>query len=187
MLDYIKGQIEDLKDNSIVIESGCFGFNIIVSKNTIFKLKIGDIVKIYTYLSLSENDIKLYGFLDKSEKKVFEKLICVNGIGPKAAINVLSCCSPSQFLTYIVTDDLNSLTNIHGIGKKTAQRIVIELKDKVKNEEISYTLSSDKGSSDLMQALMSLGYSVSEITKILPDTDGMSLNDAIKHALKELS
>lgn len=199
MIKYIKGILEQNSENSIVIENNGIGYNIWVSSQTLNIMPPrGSTVKIYTYLWVKEDDLSLYGFLTIEELNMFNLLITVSGVGPKGALSILSALSPSQAALAIVTDDVKSLSRGQGIGKKIAQRIALELKDKVKTESIvemsnnletEYTRESTGERQDAIEALISLGFNRSEAVKAVMETanDNMNSSEIIKLSLKRLS
>ena len=196
MFSYIKGKLVSKLVNYIIVEVGGIGFKIFMSTSSISKLNENEEVKIHTYMQVKEDDISLYGFITSEELRMFELLISVSGIGAKSAITMLSSITPSSFALAIVSNDIKSLTKIPGIGNKTAQRIVLELKDKLKteesisndNEEIIVAIKDDNKSSEAVQALKVLGYTNSEIEKVLGkiDTNSMTVEDIIRTALINL-
>lgn len=196
MFSYIKGKLVSKLVNYIIVEVGGIGFKIFMSTSSISKLNENEEVKIHTYMQVKEDDISLYGFITSEELRMFELLISVSGIGAKSAITMLSSITPSSFALAIISNDIKSLTKIPGIGNKTAQRIVLELKDKLKteesisndNEEIIVAIKDDNKSSEAVQALKVLGYTNSEIEKVLGkiDTNSMTVEDIIRTALINL-
>lgn len=196
MFSYIKGKLVSKLVNYIIVEVGGIGFKIFMSTSSISKLNENEEVKIHTYMQVKEDDISLYGFITSEELRMFELLISVSGIGAKSAITMLSSITPSSFALAIISNDIKSLTKIPGIGNKTAQRIVLELKDKLKteesisndNEEIIIAIKDDNKSSEAIQALKVLGYTNSEIEKVLGkiDTNSMTVEDIIRTALINL-
>lgn len=196
MFSYIKGKLVSKLVNYIIVEVGGIGFKIFMSTSSISKLNENEEVKIHTYMQVKEDDISLYGFITSEELRMFELLISVSGIGAKSAITMLSSITPSSFALAIISNDIKSLTKIPGIGNKTAQRIVLELKDKLKteesisndNEEIIFAIKDDNKSSEAVQALKVLGYTNSEIEKVLEkiDTNSMTVEDIIRTALINL-
>ena len=132
MIHYIKGQYAGTFNGGVVIETAGMGYEIFVPENsTVYLLNDGDIVKLYTKMVLREDDVSLYGFSQKEGLELFEKLITVNGVGAKAALSIMSAMSITDVRKAIAFDDSAMLTKANGIGKKTAQRIVLELKDKM--------------------------------------------------------
>mgnify|MGYP004727319447 FL=1 len=197
MYAYIKGTLEEKSTDSIVVETAGIGYKIYVSEHTMAKLgEIGEKVKIYTHYHVREDNISLYGFMSNEELKMFELLLQVSGIGAKTAIAMLSNITPSKFALAIISNDLKTLTNIPGIGNKSAQRMVLELKDKLKtqtaiedDEEETTPNDNSESINEAVQALQILGYNKSEISKVFDkfDTHNLSTEDLIKEALKRLA
>lgn len=200
MYSYIKGSLEEKMSNYIVVENGGIGYKIFMSKTAIGH--VGEIrakVKIFTHYHVREDEISLYGFLTNEELKMFELLLSVSGVGAKSAISMLSNISPSEFAVSIVNNDITKLTKVPGIGKKSAQRIVLELKDKlkaeqelVKGEEFSENdeeIDESREVEEAVSALQILGYNRKEIQKVLLKFDykSMSLEDIIRIGLKYLA
>ena len=168
-----------------------------ICKRKIEKLgELGDTVKVYTYYYVREDNISLYGFTSNEELRMFELLLSVSGIGAKSANSMLSEISPSSFALAVITDDVSKLVKIPGVGKKTAARIILELKDKLKtesaieaNEEINVVLEKDTNASEAIAALQVLGYTRREIENVLQkiDTKNLGLEEIIKQALKYLA
>jgi Holliday junction DNA helicase RuvA len=197
MYAYIKGTLEEKSTDSIVVETAGIGYKIYVSEHTMAKLgEIGEKVKIYTHYHVREDNISLYGFMSNEELKMFELLLQVSGIGAKTAIAMLSNITPSKFALAIISNDLKTLTKIPGIGNKSAQRMVLELKDKLKtqtaiedDEEETTPNDNSESINEAGQALQILGYNKSEISKVFDkfDTHNLSTEDLIKEALKRLA
>ena len=197
MYAYIKGTLEEKSTDSIVVETVGIGYKIYVSEHTMAKLgEIGEKVKIYTHYHVREDNISLYGFMSNEELKMFELLLQVSGIGAKTAIAMLSNITPSKFALAIISNDLKTLTKIPGIGNKSAQRMVLELKDKLKtqtaiedDEEETTPNDNSESINEAGQALQILGYNKSEISKVFDkfDTHNLSTEDLIKEALKRLA
>ena len=195
MFRYIKGTIEMKLAQSVVVECGGVGFEMAVPQNSrLYLAPEGSEVTVFTYMSVREDDISLFGFDDEDGLLLFEKLITVNGIGAKAAMAILSAMPASEVKKAIVFEDADMLTRANGIGKKTAQRIVLELKDKMKDITVEdlpgADIAPDASSSDKQQAtdaLMALGYSRTEAAAALVGAeDGLSVEDYIKIALKNM-
>ena len=198
MISYIKGTVEQMTDSSVVIECGGIGYQILVSVATLAKLSGKAHVKVYTYMQVREDGITLYGFLDHEEIQMFHRLITVNGLGPKIAMGMLGAVTPSQIMLAIVTDDVNALSKAPGIGKKTAQRIILDLKDKIKTEDAvagmavspqeSLRVSSGE-KQDAIDALIALGYGRSDAVKAVMEVavEGLSAEQIIKNALRKLN
>ena len=197
MFAYVKGSLEEKMSNYVVIETMGIGYKIFMSKTAIGRVgEIGDTVKIYTHYHVREDDISLYGFLTNEELKMFELLISVSGVGAKSAIAMLSNISTSDFALSIINNDITKLTKVPGIGNKSAQRIVLELKDKLKaereiakTEETEKTIEADENIEEAISALQILGYNRKEIEKAFAQFDyqTMSIEDIIRNALKFLA
>ncbi|MBR3132818.1 MAG: Holliday junction branch migration protein RuvA [Clostridia bacterium] len=202
MFAYLKGSLEEKSTNFVVIDVGGVGYKVFMSASSIDKIgELGNVVKVHTHYHVREDDISLYGFLSNEELKMFELLLSVSGIGAKSAITMLSNITPSAFAVAVISNDIKSLTKIPGVGTKSAQRIVLELKDKLKNEdaiskgdgnEVATTVESvdtSANSSDAFAALIMLGYSRPEVNKAIEkiDTSSLSTEDIIKVALKYLA
>lgn len=197
MYAYIKGTLEEKTKDSIVIDVGGIGYRIYLSEQSMAKLgELGENIKVYTHYHVREDNISLYGFLSNEELKMFELLIQVSGIGAKTAITMLSNITPSQFAIAIISNDIRTLTKIPGVGNKSAQRMVLELKDKLKTddaitktEEVKENVVSNENTEEAVQALQILGYNKNEINKILDKLDlkGLSTEEIIKLALKQLA
>lgn len=191
MYSYIKGTVEEIYIDSIVVENNGIGYKINVSSNTIMNLQVGEDTKIYTKLIVREDDMSLCGFVSREELKMFELLTSVSKIGPKVALSILSFASPAQLGAYILSEDIGKLSKAPGVGKKTAERIVLELKDKVDKNNIEFepTLLSQKptliSQDESVDALVALGYTLSESKEAVQKCkkDGMNTEAIIKKAL----
>ena len=194
----IEGIISDIDVNQVVVECSGIGFLLNVSSYTLSNLKSGTRQKLYISESIGENNFDLYGFYSKVEKKFFDMLISVSGIGPKAAIAILSYNTPDALSSAIMNNDEKALCAAPGIGKKTAQRVILELKDKIDkiNPGVVYTdfapasTSTDrKAVNDAVSALTVLGFSNSEIRSVLASADvsGMTTEQIIKFVLKNFN
>ena len=198
MFAYIKGSLEMKFKNYLVIDVGGLGYKIFMSENAINNIgEIGDIIKVYTYYRVREDDISIYGFKTQEELKMFELLLSVSGVGAKSALVILSTIQPSDFAIAIISNNVKLLTQIPGIGTKSAQRIILELKDKLKAEQDEEKLESKKETSskineniqEAISALMVLGYTKKDIEKAFEhlDINNLSLEDLIKKGLILLS
>ena len=191
MYSYIKGTVEEIYIDSIVVENNGIGYKINVSSNTIMNLQVGEATKIYTKLIVREDDMSLCGFVSREELKMFELLTSVSKIGPKVALSILSFASPAQLGAYILSEDIGKLSKAPGVGKKTAERIVLQLKDKVDKNNIEFepTLLSQKptliSQDESVDALVALGYTLSESKEAVQKCkkDGMNTEAIIKKAL----
>lgn len=197
MISYIKGKLEIKSKDYIVIEVGGIGYKIFMSETAINELEKGAEVKVFTYMRVREDDISLYGFLNNEELVTFELLISVGGVGAKSAITILSNITPSKFALAVITNDVNTLKKLPGIGAKTAARIILELKDKMKteqsieenkNEEIKEAIVLDNKANDAVEALCVLGYTRKDVEKVLSniDTNKLTVEEIIKQGLKYL-
>ena len=200
MFAYIKGTLEAKGNDSVIVEAGGIGYRIFTALSTINNIgQIGSQVKVYTHYYVREDLVALYGFFTMEELGMFEMLITVSGVGPKAAISMISTLSPSRFALAVVSQDTKSLTKAQGIGSKMAQRIILELKDKISKEQltannlggdsINVEIGSDSALSEAVSALMVLGYSSFEATNSVSRvyTEGMGVEELIMKALKSLS
>lgn len=195
MYEYIKGNFKSIEKEYIVIECGNIGYKIFTSGSTISNMPaIDQPVKIYTHQIVREDFIGLYGFLTKEEISMFNLLISINGVGPKAALSLMSIANVSTLKYAIITDDDKLITKAPGIGKKTAQRIILELKDKINLGEaiekgvVIDQIDMDNGKlSEAVGALMALGYSDKEAEKAVEKADrSKSVEEIIKQCLKIL-
>ncbi len=201
MYQYIKGSIEGKANNYVVIETYGIGYKIFMSETAIEKIgEIGEQVKVYTHYHVREDDISLYGFLTNEELKMFELLISVSGVGAKSALVMLSNIAPSSFALAVLANDTSKLVKIQGIGAKTAARIILELKDKLKteqaittntkeNKEIKEAIDYDDKVTEAISALQVLGYNRKEIEKAFEkvDKEKLSVEDLIRKGLTLLS
>ncbi|MCL1829023.1 MAG: Holliday junction branch migration protein RuvA [Oscillospiraceae bacterium] len=196
MFYHIEGEVTDTAPYLAVIDCSGVGYAVSTSVNTLSKLKKGERAKLYTYLHVREDCFDLYGFATLNEKRLFEMLISVSGVGPKASISILSSGTPERIAMAIIQADELVFTAAPGIGKKTAQRIILELKDKVSKETEDIIFPSDKTTAvlrggklnDASQALAVLGYNPAEIANALSgfEEDGHSLEEMIKEALRKM-
>lgn len=196
MISFIKGQLVNIQKGSIVVENNGIGYNIFIPETVISALpQVGHDVMIHTYFLVKEDAMNLYGFIDKNDLEIFKLLITVNGIGPKGALAILSTITSDELRFAILSGDSKAISKAPGVGNKTAQRLIIELKDKIdivsSDDQIANTIrinDDDDNISEAIQALVALGYSQTEayksVTKI--DVSGMSVEDIIKAALKNL-
>jgi len=191
MFEYLNGIVTEKGEDYIIVEIGGIGYKVYVSANTISDVMIQNKAKIYTHLHVKEDEFILYGFSNKAELKLFKLLISVKSVGPKAALSLLSCFKPNDLLLAIGTKDAKSLKQVPGIGEKTAERIILELRDKI-NVDLDLPNGDNatlNNMSEVIEALISLGYSYSEAANafsMIEDKE-KSLNDLIKEALKQLS
>ena len=202
MFSYIRGSLAEVYGDRIVIETGDIGYDISVPLSVIEKLpSIGSELKVYTYLQVKEDVLSLFGFLNRHDLEMFRQLIGVNGIGPKGALGILSALSPDSLRMAIISGDAKSISRAPGVGAKTAQRIILDLKDKVKSEDILEEVFAenipDAGMSqagaaarEAVDALVALGYSSMEAAKAVKKvevTGNMTAEDILKASLKYLA
>lgn len=189
MYDYIKGKLARKAESYAVVEANGVGYKIITTKSSLANVKDGE-VTFYTYLYVREDIFDLYGFSTIEERSAFELLISVNGVGPKAAVAILSCVTASELAIAIVTDQPKVITAAQGVGNKMAQKIILELKDKIKNQDIKpsgYSAPANVQEDDTVNALVALGYSQAEIMNALRDVpQEYSVEEKIKYGLKNL-
>lgn len=193
MYYYIKGELVLKQDNFAVIDNSGIGYKVYTSQTTLNSLN-GGTVTFYTYLHVREDIFDLYGFADKDELSMFLQLLSVSGVGPKAALAVLSVMTPSQLVCAIITNDVKPIVKASGVGAKMAQRIILELKDKIKNSDIVPESIADEqiniqtdGMSEAVSALIVLGYSEREAKNAVAKIDPQfGTEKIIKLALAEL-
>jgi len=193
MFYYIDGKVTVLKQNMAVLDVNGVGYALHISLNTLSDLKMGERAKLFTYLQVREDVFELYGFSTQSELDCFNLLLEVSGVGPKAALSVLSGVSPSQLTLSIATGDEKALTRVSGIGKKTAQRIILELKDKIAKQSndmdvvmpTNNVTVSTGAYEDAVSGLLKLGCTQSEISSMLKGVslEGMTAEEIIRTAL----
>ena len=198
MLYHIEGVVSELGPGLAVIDCGGIGFGMAVTAYTLAGLKAGEKAKLFVAESIGENNFDLFGFLDKNERRCFEMLTSVSGIGPKAAMSILSHNTPEGLALAIMSNNEKALTVAPGIGKKIAQRVILELKDKVSREVSSVDFStpsitqtapsSSSAVSDALTGLGVLGYSSAEIAPVLKklDTGSMTAEQIIRAVLKQM-
>lgn len=200
MYYYVNGTVAEIGPNLAVIDCGGVGYACATTNYTLAQLKKGEKAKLYTYLHVREEIFDLYGFASQAELSSFKMLISVSGVGPKAALAILSSGTPDQLALSIVTGDEKALTGVPGIGKKIAQRIILELKDKLARESAATGLDFSGGNAgkadsftskagEAAAALSVLGYSAQEAAAALKglDTDALSLEELIRQALKRMA
>lgn len=204
MFYYVNGKLSILDTTFAVIDAGGVGYKMTISQNTYnampphHSVSEAPTVRLYSYMAVREDGVELFGFISEDELNAFKMLITVSGVGPKAAISILSHLSPAKLAIAICSEDKKSISQANGIGPKTAARIILELKDKLKNQFTDEALSEEPqiasvvkaGSklSDAQDALTVLGYSRNEALSVLKgiDTEAYELDEIIKLALKKL-
>lgn len=202
MISYVKGELAEVGEEQIVVETGGMGFNIRVPGTVLNSLpQIGCPVKIYTHFRVSEDAMQLYGFLTRDDLEIFRQLLGVSGVGPKAALGVLSVLSADDLRFAVLSDDAKAISKAPGLGPKTAKKIILELKDKLSLEDAMEKKNANYAESavgstfanaadEAVQALVALGYSSSEALKVVRRIEGTETMDAesiLKQALRQMS
>ena len=197
MFYYLNGVVAEMEANLAVIDCGGVGYACATTNYTLSQLKKGERAKLYTYMNVREDAVELFGFASQSELHSFKLLLGVSGVGPKAALSILSANTPANLAMAVVMGDEKALTAAPGIGKKIAQRIILELKDKLAKEQSSFSGDTgailpvavpDDKTREAGAALAVLGYSASEVTAALKgiDMDALPLEEIIRQALKRM-
>ncbi len=196
MFYYLNGTVTVLDGNLAVIDCGGVGYACRTTNYTLSRLQLGKTAKLYTYCNIREDAFDIYGFSTREEMTCFEQLLGVSGVGPKAALAILSVVSPDQFLLAVMTQDDKTLTMAQGVGKKMAQRILLELKDKVAGQQLELTGASiadapalhGSKAAEATAALAGLGYSTAEIGAALKgvDVEALPLEEIVRQALRAM-
>ncbi len=201
MIAFVNGIIDDIAEDNVVIDVGGIGYNVKISADTASRLPgLGEPVKLYTYTSVREDAFLLYGFLTRGDLEIFKKLITVNGIGPKGGLSILSVMDADDLRFAIMSGDSKAISKAPGIGAKTAQRVILDLKDKIRIDDTMISREIDSYSENLMAAdsaqkqeavaaLASLGYGQTESLKAVNSIEGIEKMDSgaiLKAALKKL-
>lgn len=190
MIAYLKGEVIHQEDKFIILNTGNVGYKVSVTSDTILVCGEGTQIALFIYTAVRENSIDLFGFINKEELSFFELLLDVSGIGPRSALSIIGLAPIETVKSAIATGDVAYLNKVSGIGKKTAEKIIIELRDKLQNyKNVDGASSTLREEGDILEALKSLGYSHNEardaLKQIPPSTEGT--NARIKEALKILS
>ena len=201
MIAFVKGTIDDITEENVVIDTGNIGYNVKISTGTAALLPgIGAEVKLYTYTSVREDAFNLFGFLSRDDLEIFKKLITVNGIGPKGGLAILSVMSADNLRFAIMSGDAASIAKAPGIGKKTAERVILDLKDKVSLEDTlihrqmqetsqAPGMADQHAANEAVEALVALGYSAADAlhaVKSVQVTEDMDVEALLKLALKNM-
>jgi len=196
MIAHIEGIVAEKNTDSIVLDAGGVGYELNASAATLSACpRTGEKLKLYAYLAVREDAMELFGFATREEKKMFMRLIGVSGIGPRTALGVLGALSVHDLSVALVTGDANALAKAPGIGKKTAQRLVLELKDKVDSDEltatgvqVSFVPAAKSAEAEAIEALTALGYTSAEAAKAISGVAGQSdsTNELVRLALRRL-
>lgn len=200
MISFVKGPVAEIFEDTVVIDNGNMGMEVHVPVSVLESLPgIGVETKLYTYFQVREDAMCLYGFLNRQDLLMFKQLISVNGIGPKGALGVLSALSPEALRRAIVSGDAKAISKAPGVGTKTAQRIILDLKDKINMDDIlpapalnqkKTEAFSDDTAGEAARALTALGYSSGEAARavrLVEITDSMTVEDVLKASLKHLA
>ncbi|MBE7035433.1 MAG: Holliday junction branch migration protein RuvA [Ruminococcaceae bacterium] len=195
MIAFISGTVAAIEDNAAIIDTGAVGYRVYMSPYGLSALSKGEHATIHTYLKVAEDAMDLYGFLSDEELSMFRRIISVSGAGPKAGLAILSVLRPSEFALAVVTNDFKTITRAQGVGPKLAQKIVLELKDKLENGDF-IKASGDSpvamplptsGNNEAVEALCALGYSQAEASRAVSQVNCETVSDAIREALKILA
>lgn len=201
MISYIKGELTELFEDGIVLETGGIGYNIRVPGSVLDRLpSVGNVIKIYTYLYVKEDAMNLFGFLSRDDLSVFKLLLNVSGIGPKGALAVLSSLNTDDLRFAVLSEDVKTISSVPGIGPKTAKRLIIELKDKLKLAEVFEAAIENKkkeekqtdvlfAKNEAVEALVALGYSSAQAMKAVQQVEEPQEKDSeqiLKEALKKM-
>ena len=202
MITYLRGEVAGVYEGRVVLDVNGIGFQIFISTRYAADMpRPGEEIRIHTYMSVSEDAIRLYGFLSEDDLNVYKTMISVSGIGPKAALGILGALSANEIRFAVFSDDYKAISKAPGVGPKTAKKLILELKDKLKledalgdiqqNEELTSeraaAAASDAEMNDAVQALVALGYSGTEALRAVRKvkiTDDMHTQDVLKQALK---
>lgn len=205
MFSYIRGPLTEVTEDMIVVETGGIGWNIHVPLSVLEQLpRVGEEVRVYTSFQVREDAMTLYGFLTRQDLQMFRQLLGVNGIGPKAALGILSALKPDDLRLAIVSEDSRAIARAPGIGPKTAKRVILDLKDKISMEDIlpagygvgvesagaASVSGMDGAGKEAIEALVALGYSMSEAARAVRQveiTDDMTAEAVLKASLKYLA
>ncbi|MCR5143791.1 MAG: Holliday junction branch migration protein RuvA [Lachnospiraceae bacterium] len=196
MYSYISGELVDVENDYIVVDNNGIGYQLFVSLSTKYHVPaIGQDVKVYTYLNVKEDDMQLFGFLTKEELGLFKLLITVNGIGPKNALGILGTLEPADLRFAIMAEDAKAIAKAPGVGPKSAQRVIIDLRDKIESVEISGVSNTAVSSlntmkRDVIDSLENMGYSSSQVLKAMDElniSDDDNIEDVLKQVLVKLA
>jgi len=192
MFDYIIGTVQDKRDGIVVVEAYGVGYEIAVPSSCVTELEIGKTAKIFTYLAVREDDVSLYGWTDRSQKTMFLRLITISGVGPKLAQSILAGMNAGDLALCISRGDTQAITRIKGVGKKTGERIVLELRDRISKEYgtdggiVASFITSGSKADEAVLALMGLGFGRSEAEGNVAAVydEGMTTEDIVFRALR---
>ncbi len=187
MIGYLQGQIIDLQHRSALIKTSDLGYIVYLTEHALSSLNIGDEVKLKTHLIVREDVLDLYGFIENEELIFFKLLVNISGIGPKSALSILSIAPPETLRQAILSENISYLTKVSGIGRKSAEKIILELRDKIGTLPHDQSKIS-KNDNDAVDALIALGYNISDIRNIFKQITGedTTVDEKIKIAIKKL-
>lgn len=193
MIAHISGTVTEKFENSVIVDVHGVGYELIISTPDVDITNLDDNVKFYTYHAIRENGEELYGFSSLAAKKLFQMLISVNGIGPKAAMSILSLSTPEEVRNAIANDDAAFISKANGVGKKSAERVIVDLRDKVglpshygRSEAFVAAAAPKAPNDEALDALIALGFPLKEATAALADVDtSLSVEERVREALKQ--
>lgn len=200
MFAFVKGEVADLMEGIVIVENNGIGYEILVPSDVVSEVTIGMEVKLHTYFHVKEDAMTLFGFLSREDLNIFKKLITVNSVGPKSALAIMSTLTTSDLIMAIISGDSKAISKAPGVGSKSAQKIILELKDKFDNEDILGTAAgfSDGGAqasannsavNDAVETLVALGYGKSQALKAVSSVeikDSYEAGDIVSLALKNI-
>ena len=197
MIAFVRGNLVEIGESTVVVENNGIGYNIYVTGRDASRMRTGEEVLLHTFCNVREDAMQLFGFLTREDLQVFRLLLTVNGIGPKAALGIVSVFSANDLRFAVLADDVKTIAGAPGIGKKTAQKMILELKDKFNlqdafEEKLTASVPQQESAdyqNEAVQALVALGYSGSDALKAVKAAaqEGMSTEDILKAALKKMS
>ena len=197
MISFLRGELSSFEEGLVTIDVCGVGYGVNMSEYSMNQLpSLGQEIKLYTYLNVREDSMQLFGFIKKEDLDVFKMLILISGVGPKAGLNILSTLTPDDLRFAVVSGDAKAIAKAPGIGKKTAEKIIIELKDKLKLEDVFaredsssiINMNTNGNSSEAVLALVALGYGQSESFKVINgiDSEDKSVEEILKEALQKM-
>lgn len=186
MLGYIIGEVAEINQSTVILDNNGIGYELNVSVSALSRCEIGKKIKLYTYIQINESEVFMYGFYSKEEKEMFLKLITISGIGPKLAISILSGIEVDKLVYVIASEDSKQLSSIKGVGKKTAERIILELKGKIEVGDFTSADNNSTAINDAILALTTLGFSRADAVKTVTKASEKykSTEDIIQYSLK---
>ena len=196
MIGFVEGIIEYIDVDKIVVNNNGVGYNVFMPASQIDTLNVDETVRVFTYLNVRENAMQLFGFLTRDDLEVFKLLITVNGIGPKGGLAVLSTITTDDLRVAVISEDAKAISKAPGIGAKTAQKVIIELKDKLNLEDVlepkldaNFQVNDNNSMSEAVMALVALGYSQADAYRAVKSIDNieeLDVENVIKMALKKI-